>query len=153
MKFLVLDLQFYPSPCSTVKELCIYDGEKIGHFVFQPKITFSCLPENSKKQIKWLQYNHLCIPYNHGYVSTSEIPNILTNLTQGADRIYVRGQIKETFLKEHLPNMEIKNLENMRDCPTLSKGAPSCLFHTSSFCICSVTVAKLMFQFILSRIS
>lgn len=153
MKFLVLDLQFYPSLHSGVKELCVYDGEKLGHFVFLPEMNFSTLPENCKKQVRWLQHNHLCIPYDSGYVSTMEISNILVNLTEGTDRIYVKGQIKEDFLKQHLSNIEIINMENMWDCPNIEKGAPSCIFHSSSSCFCSITIAKQMFQFILSKMS
>lgn len=153
MKFLVLDLQFYPSPHPVLKELCIYDGEKIGHFVFQPEFNFSCLPENSKKQIRWLQQQHLSIPYNYGYVNPQEIPNILQNMTKDADRIYVRGEIKENYLREYLMNVEIKNMENMYDCPVIEKGSPSCIFHTSSFCYCSINIAKQMFHFILSKMS
>lgn len=119
MKFLVEDLQFFPSPYPAVKELRVYDGEKLGHFVFQPEINFFSLPDECKRQIKWLQHNHICIPYNSGYVNISEISNILTNLTKEVDRLYVKGQIKEIFLKEHLSNVEIINMENMWDCSTL----------------------------------
>lgn len=149
MKFIIIDVQFYTYQIP--KEMCIFDGKKMAHFIFKPAVPYSHLSSDNKKQINWLLKNHLCIPYETGFCNKNDIVEILKFITTDVDFIYVKGAIKEQFLREHLSSStKIINLENKNYMPKLEKCSPACFYHENSKCYCSINICKQIFDYILS---
>lgn len=149
MKFIIIDVQFFSNQ-QIPKELCIFDGNKLGHFVFKPSTPYSHLTITEKKQIDWLYKNHLGIAYNKGFCNLNELKEILENHTIDTNYIFVKGVIKKEFLQHYLPHIKIINLENEQSAPKLKKSIPQCFYHEISECYCSINICKQLFEYVMT---
>lgn len=159
MKFIVVDIQGFCIPEFTPKELVLYDGYQTNYYLFRPSCSFSCLPDDVMKQVKFLQGTHHCIPYNSGHVALDDIPDIFRThiIDEGVDRVYIKGQLKRTYLEQFLPtDITIINLEDVWDCPKLKRGVPLCMNHLikvyNKSCICSLNNAILLYDFVINKL-
>lgn len=154
MKYLVIDFQGINTPAFSVKELAVFDGNQLCHYVFKPPKPLSSIMDSSLlSQIKYLRRNHHCLDYNDGDISYSKLETILDHHIQGVDRVYVKGAVKMQFLKEALDTLpEVINVEYMEECPKLTKEIPACSYHDVNVhnpkCICAINNCKKLYYWI-----
>lgn len=152
MKFIVIDFQAFNTPAVTVKELAIFDGETMHEYLFQaPKPLYAIEDQGLLKQIRFLQAYHHCLKYSSGHVPYGALDEILNLHLQGVHRIYVKGAIKEGFLRDKVPHsIEIINVEYLEDCPKFEKQI-TCMNHIRGIkCICSKNNCKTLYAWIIS---
>ena len=152
MKFIVIDFQAFNIPAVTVKELAIFDGETVHEYLFQAPIPLCAIEDPGLlKQIRFLQAYHHCLNFNSGHVPYAKLDEILAHHLQGVRRIYVKGAIKEGFLRDKVPqSIEIVNTEYIEDCPKFEK-QDSCINHArGKKCICSISNCKTLYDWIFS---
>lgn len=117
------------------KELAIFDGVKLGHYVFKPPFQFHCLPESIQKEVKWLMKNHHCIKWNVGCTPLFEFRNIIQNIGKDVNVIYVKGREKANFLRR-FTKVPIIELDEQ---PSIKFSDAKCFYHSKSLCICAVS--------------
>lgn len=148
----VIDVQgFQLQHTFTVKELAIYDGYRLAHFVFKPKIPFKNLSSKERRVVRWSEDNHHCLPYHQGHVSQDELPRILTEFTRNFQRVYVKGHQKLNILRIYL-NIPIVNLESgFEGVPNLRNAVSEncCMSHAKCPSVCSVVNVKLLYNFLI----
>lgn len=134
---LVLDVQCFKRENNKfiVKELAGYDGERICHFVFKPPFPFNMLSNDLQKQAWWLTKNHHCIEWSSGSTPLHLFGNILQDLTEPADRVYVKGREKAIYLQQFISKSVIELCEE----PALSKNPPRCFYHLNNYCMCALS--------------
>lgn len=133
---------FYP------KELAVYDGNAISHFIFRPPFPFKTLPEDLQRQAKWLMHNHHCIDWNEGFTPAFMISKILQRLLRDADTVYVKGKEKTTYLQ----TFSDKTIIELDEQPALRESAPFCMYHTNPICVCALSnVYNLYHQYIMNE--
>lgn len=133
---------FYP------KELAVYNGNEVAHYIFRPPFPLSHLPEHLQKQAKWLMHNHHCIDWNEGFTPGFLFPKIVQRLVRDADQIYVKGREKVTFLQKYVNNTIVE----LPECPALKPSQPSCIYHTSLSCLCSLSNVYYLYRdFVMSE--
>lgn len=149
MSIIVMDVQgfkigkssFYP------KEFAAYDGHAISHYIFRPPFPFKMLPEELKREAKWLMHNHHCIDWDEGYAQAFMIERIVQRLTRDADLVYVKGKEKADYLKRYSTK-----IVEFPEKPTLRPSKPSCMYHTYPLCICALSnVYNLYQQFVMQE--
>src|SRR3978361_2571816 len=118
MKFIVIDFQAFNIPAVTVKELAIFDGETVHEYLFQAPIPLCAIEDPGLlKQIRFLQAYHHCLNFNSGHVPYAKLDEILSHHLQGVRRIYIKGAIKEGFLRDKVQqSIEIINTQNNENC-------------------------------------
>lgn len=123
-----------------VKELAVIKNKKIAHFVFKPPFPFKDLPVKYQAQANWLMKNHHCIKWNKGEIECEKFEDILKSCTYNANKIYVKGREKALYLRKILN----KNIIELPESPSLKLDTPSCLFHSSERCRCSLKTVKVL---------
>lgn len=123
-----------------IKELAVIKNKKVAHCVFKPPFPFEELSLKYKKQAKWLMRNHHCIKWNEGEMEFEQCKKILQKWTSNADTIYVKGKEKAGYLREVLD----KNIVELPETPSLKLSTPSCLFHSSERCRCSLKTVRFL---------
>lgn len=123
-----------------IKELAVIQNKKIAHFIFKPPYPFENLALKYKKQAKWLMRYHHCIKWNEGEIEFEQFKNILNKCTSNAETIYVKGREKAAYLRKVLD----KKIVELPESPSLKLSTPSCLFHSSERCRCSLRTAKFL---------
>lgn len=155
-RFLIADIQGFVIPDFKPKELNITDSYRNLHILFKPPVPFHVLPQQVQRTISWLEVNHTNLKYSSGYVDLKHINNILNNVCKFYDKIYVKGHQKCKYLRKHL-NLEIINLEDDVNAPTLSKMEFPCFYHRknnnilSNYCICTEHNVKTIYNYILNK--
>lgn len=137
MKLVVLDVQgFNTSQKQFVpKELAVYDGVRISHYIFKPPFPLHHLPEEFKKQALWLNNNHHCMNWSEGFTPHFLFPQIIRQLTQDVDYVYVKGHEKAAFIRIYISKPVIEFEEQ----PALIPLNPSCFYHMKSPAICALS--------------
>lgn len=137
MRMLVLDVQGFKLENNKFipKELAAYDGNKICHYVFKPPFDIRFLPSHLRKQADWLMKNHHSILWNDGFTPIHKFSNIMKNLTEQVDQVYVKGTEKMQYIKKYTLNPVI----DLGDDPPLQKEKPHCFYHSNPICICALT--------------
>ena len=159
MKFVAVDIQGFCTPDFQPKELAIYDGKEMKSYIFKPKIPWRSLPEDSKKQAKYLYGNHHGLHYNYGETAYDDLYSIIYNNLRDVDTIYVKGRIKQDFLVKIFNELKynssiIVNLENISsNIPKFQKGHTICSYHDLDICVCSVKNAELLYNCIVNSSS
>lgn len=135
--FIVLDVQGFMISGQTFspKELAIFDGQTISHYIFKAPFPFSTLPPDLQTQAKWLINNHHGIPWNEGYTPCFLFPTILERLLKDADVVYVKGREKRNFLRRYTK----KPIIEIEEYPALSATQPSCMYHSKVPCYCALS--------------
>lgn len=164
MKFVAIDIQGFDIPEFVVKELAIFDGTRVGYFLFKPSKPWSSIEdENIKNNIKYLQNYAHCINYSSGYIEYDELPHVLKKyfIEQDIDRIYVNGMQKKIFLEDFLTSCELQHIEViatdwMQDCPLMLSERPLCMNHTlkshTKKCLCSVNICQTLYNWIVNKL-
>lgn len=155
MKFVVVDAQGFNIPEFFPKELAIYDGRKMKSYIFKPILPLKDLSLDCRRQVGYLFFNHHGINYNSGETNYEDIYQILLEDLRDIDRIYVKGHVKENFLKKIFNEMKITtpyivNLESViaSNIPKLDKGIVNCSYHSLDVCMCSVKNAYVLYEFL-----
>lgn len=136
---LVVDVQGFKTTKTTFvpKELAVYDGCRLSHYIFKPPFAFHMLDDFHKKQAKWLIKNHHCISWEIGFTPAYCFPSIFQRLTNTSDvtHIYVKGKEKADYLK----TLTRKPIVELEEHPPLISAEPKCFYHITSPCICAVS--------------
>lgn len=136
---LIVDIQFCVDirGKNIVKEIAIValKNNYIAHWVISPPYSIQKLGSEVRRQNGWLQKNCHGISWTDGDVSQTRVKKNLSDILKNAEKIYVRGREKLTFLSDLTIN-EIINLEENEDCPSFEKLTwvdAYCLYHASKF--------------------
>ena len=154
MKFVVVDIQGYFIPEFYPKELALFDGKTIKNYAFKSKKPLHALSEDCKNQVRYLYGNHHGIHYSYGDTEHDEIYSILCTYLRDVDVIYVKGEVKRSFLIKTYSDMRhiapcIVNLEHVNgDIPNLKKCSTLCIHHSLEICVCSTNNACLIYEYI-----
>lgn len=154
MKIAVLDIQGFSIPDFHAKELAIYDGKNMKSYVFKPIIPFKSLQEDYQRQIKYLVGNHHGIYYNYGESNYSEIHNIVCTDLWDVDMVYLKGHVKEDFIKKIFLEAKLNppyiiNLEyTCGNVPKFEKSSNNCAYHSLTICSCSIKNAYVLYNYI-----
>lgn len=137
MKIVVVDVQGFKTSKTnfTPKELAVYDGTLISHYIFKPPFTFHILDVEFKKQANWLSQNHHCLDWTDGFTPSFSFPHIIQRLTKDADYVYVKGLEKATYIRSFISTPVIEFDEQ----PALVPTEPSCFYHLKSPAICALS--------------
>jgi hypothetical protein len=107
--------EFYP------KEISTYDGCCLENYLLKPSTPFSELSSINKKQVRYDEEKIHGIRYSDGDIDSNDIQHILSEALKNYDVVYVKGHQKYEYLKQILPHLEIKNIENEEDAPKFIK--------------------------------
>lgn len=134
MKFVIVDMQGFCIPDFFPKELAIFDGKRLAHFLIRsPKPLFTIQDPSIIAQIKFVQGSVHGLYYGSGDVAYEDLPAILKNHLQNVDVVYVKGSEKWKFLQdifnESMP-LEVVNTEHTVGCPKFEKQPATCLNHS-----------------------
>lgn len=134
---LVVDVQFFKTSdkTKTPKELAIFDGLHMSHFVFKPPYQYNLLPEHLKKEADWIVKYHHGIRWEDGHTPLYLFENILKWHVRNAKDVYVKGKEKADFLRKILNQTVIELPEQ----PRLNSMEPMCLYHSTSPCFCALS--------------
>lgn len=146
---LILDVQGFKVERNKfiVKELAAYNGYKTAHYIFKPPFSIKLLPPDLEKQVKWLTHNYHCINWNEGHTPFYNFGNIIRELVETEEIIYVKGKEKVSYIKEYSP----KPVYELEDHPPLQFSEPRCFYHLKSKCMCSLSNVFYLYEnFIMS---
>lgn len=166
MKLITVDIQgFTIDNQFSPKEIAIYDGTRIAHYIFKSPKMFNALTQDEKKQVKYLEWNHHCIKYNSGhldYDSNNIRQQLLDICESGQIRIYVKGHQKKRFLQEVVLQesslqSSVVDMEIVSPPTTFNftKGLPCCFGHNNQRnkpCVCALKNCYDLYAFICSVI-
>lgn len=131
------------------KELAVYDGDHISHYVFEPPFPFPQLDPDFRQQAMWLMLNHHCIDWEKGATPLHAFPDIIKQLTQNADIIYVKGLEKANFIRRYV-TAPVQELEEQ---PKLTTSKPSCFYHSRQNCYCALSIVYSLYtNYVLSEV-
>lgn len=149
MSFVVIDLQGFKTPEFIPKEMAIWDGQRIGHYVFKQPFPFKYLSESLQRQANWLSTNYHKLNWVDGDVEVSRIPHILEDIRKYADIVYCKGRIKSNYLKKYLDVIDLDQTPCLRNLPRdqVALTNSKCFYHENG--ICAVENAKLLYDYIL----
>lgn len=134
--FKISDKDFSP------KELAVYDGRQLSHYIFRAPFPFNKLPGHLQNQATWLMHNHHCIDWNEGFTPVFLFPKIIKRLLRDADKVYVKGKEKAQYLQ----NFTSKTIIECDLQPSLNMTSPSCIYHLQSVCICALSNVYHLYQ-------
>lgn len=162
MKFVVIDMQGFSVPYFFPKELAIYDGSRMVHFVFKSPTPLSAIEdEDVRTQIKFLEGAVHCLSYDSGHVPYEELDVVFRKyiIENDIDRVYVKGEQKMEFIQKILDDngarhINVFNVDWRSECPKLIKDYPLCMSHNlvCNFmkCKCSINNCNLLYNWIVS---
>lgn len=152
---MVLDVQGFlilESKQFVVKELAIFDGERLGHYVFEPPCSYSDLSKSTKRQVKWLENYHHGIMFHEGHVPLYKVSSILDKHLSDVDTVYVKGHQKYLFVKNFSPHTKVVDLGQSLVITNVSLNKPNCFYHSNDLCICAINNCKLLYESIKENI-
>lgn len=137
---LIVDVQF----CRDVneklipKEVAILSLKEnfLAHWIVSPPHSIKKLSNEVRKQNHWLLRNKHGLSWLDGGISQKNLRKSIRNISEHADRIFVRGKDKKTFMQEIVTN-NIINLEEDDECPSLANLTwvnTYCIHHSTKFC-------------------
>lgn len=151
---LIIDIQGFNNTQEgfTPKEMSIMDSNKRTiHFLFKPTMPFHLLSSSKKREVRWIERNHLNIEYSSGFVDLRHIGKILREACAEHDTVYVKGHQKFIFLKKILTNVKIINMEGDSNPPILLKTKDSCLYHRlvkNTTCACTENNVEILYNYV-----
>jgi hypothetical protein len=157
MSFVVIDIQGFKTPEFTPKELAIWDGNRLAHYVFKEPFSFKYLPEKFQREANWLSNNYHRIKWSDGDVDLSRIPYILNNIKRYTDTIYCKGQIKSIYLKklfgEEITVKDLNQTPSLRNLPRehIKNANSKCFYHQNG--VCAIDNVKLIYDYIVNPFS
>jgi hypothetical protein len=80
----------------------------------------------NKKQVSYDEENIHGLRYSDGDINSNDIQQILSEALKNYDAVYVKGHQKNEYLKQILPHLEIKNIENEEDAPKFIERPAKC---------------------------
>lgn len=113
------------------KELAIYDGNQLSHYIFKPPFKYHGLTDDNKRQICWLESYFHGLRWSHGWVEFTLFRDILLHETRNDTIVYVKGYEKTKFIQRFLG---YKAVEYPGDSPQLCKvsQSPTCTQHLTT---------------------
>lgn len=137
MMSIVLDLQGFKIEKDKFipKELAAFDGKRICHYVFKAPFEINLLSPSLIKQAEWLMKNHHCILWNQGFTPLYKFSEIVKNLVQKVDVVYVKGEEKSKYLKKY----STKPIINLEEASRIQPKEAKCFYHSNLICICALT--------------
>lgn len=145
MRNVVVDLQFFKTNDKefTPKELAVYDGVQVAHYIFKAPYPLTMLKPTFQSEVNWLMHNHHCISWDVGFVPVHLCSDILCHLLQSTDKIFVKGREKADFIRKIIskPVFELEE-ETLR----LQQMKPSCLYHSSDIAMCALTNCYTLYE-------
>jgi hypothetical protein len=154
MSFIVIDVQGFRTPDFVPKEIAIWDGKRIGHYVFKEPFSFKYLPASLQRQANWLTNNYHRLKWTDGDVELSRIPYILKNIVRYGKTIYCKGTSKREYLRKHFDDdIIINDLEKTQRLRIQSKKqykciSTDCFYHLNG--VCAVENVKLIYDYLLN---
>lgn len=150
MRNVIVDLQFFKTSAKELKELAIYDGSQVAHYIFKPPYPFKMLAPTFQTQAKWLMDHHHSIPWDVGFVPTHLCSEILRHLLQNVDMVFVKGKEKADYVRKIISG-NVFELSEEKTC--LQRMKPSCLYHTSDLAICALTNCYYLYNIYMMEIN
>lgn len=142
-----LDMQcFYSDGELVPKELAVYDGEQLSHYIFKPPCAFRDLSDSCKKQIVWLENNYHGLKWSRGFTPLSEISRILRDKCFGRT-VLVKGLEKTNFIHKFRCGAL-----SICECPFTYPAlhtlylSPACQFHTVPYDHCAITNVLILYH-------
>lgn len=134
---LIIDVQGFKTENKKFlpKELAIFDGVRLNHYVFKPPFQFRCLPVSLQREANWLMKNHHCIDWNEGYTPLFQFRNIVKNISNRGTVVYVKGKEKADFIRK-FSSVPVIELDEQ---PAFRVLEAKCFYHSKSPCICAVS--------------
>lgn len=134
---IVIDVQGFKTEKNKFlpKELAIFDGVRLNHYVFKPPFKFEYLSEAGQKEAEWLMKNHHCIKWEVGYTPLYQFRNIIKNITNPGIAVYVKGKEKANFLQKFSRGP----VQEIDEQPVIQSSEAKCFYHSKSPCICAVS--------------
>lgn len=157
MKFIVIDCQgFFTDENFVLKELAICNGAGVVQWCFKAIRPYHKLARDERRQVRYLENRHHGIQYSQGSTEMGELRDILQYYLRNVSRIYVKGHIKQQFLKKMceelllLPLPEIVNIELLNSVPQLLPISDQtyCHYHSIPSFICSKYNCIILYNFI-----
>jgi hypothetical protein len=154
MSFAVIDIQGFLTPDFIPKELAIWDGQRLGHYVFKEPFPFKYLSEPLQRQAIWLTNNYQ-LHWHIGDVEISRIPHILDNVKQYAKTVHCKGKIKKEYLLKFLgPPTIIIDWDQTPNLHNLPRNQykfenTDCFNHSAG--VCAAKNVKLLYDYILTQ--
>lgn len=144
---LIVDVQF----CRDVneklipKEVAILSLKEnfIAHWILSSPHSIKKLSNDARKQNHWLLRNKHGLSWLDGGISQKNLKKSIRNISEQADRIFVRGKDKKIFMQEIVTNNVI-NLEESDECPSLANLTwvdTYCILHGVKFCYLTYSCA------------
>lgn len=135
--YIIIDVQGFKSENNGFipKELAAFNGNQISHYIFRIPFPFNSLPRDLQKQNKWLVENFHGINWSEGFTPLHQFKNIITNLAEKADVIYVKGKEKANHIRKYTS----KPVVELEEHPALPELAPNCLHHSRNPCKCALS--------------
>lgn len=137
---LIVDVQF----CRDVneklipKEVAILSLKEnfLAHWIVSPPHSIKKLNNTVRKQNHWLLRNKHGFSWLDAGISQKNLRKSIRNISEHADKIFVRGKDKKVFIQEIVTNNVI-NLEENDTCPSLANLTwvnTYCIHHSVKFC-------------------
>lgn len=117
------------------KELALFDGIRICHYVFKPPFNLNYLPPDLVQQATWLMNNHHCIDWEIGFTPVHNFSEIMKTLTANVETVYVKGKEKTEYVRKYSSATVIELAEQ----PVIHPTEPSCFYHLHNPCICALS--------------
>lgn len=103
------------------KEICVLNADtSLGrsHHVFREPFPLVELSPEQQKTVQWLTNHYHGLSWSGvGYSSLSDLQEIMDEVTYGAEKILVKGDLKAGFLKKYVGGCQIIDLAS--DVPAL----------------------------------
>uniref|UniRef100_A0A1Y1LTA4 Uncharacterized protein n=1 Tax=Photinus pyralis TaxID=7054 RepID=A0A1Y1LTA4_PHOPY len=133
----VVDVQSFKTSkkCFSPKELAIYNGKQMAHFVFKPPFPWSSLDNEFQRQANWVTHNHHGIKWESGHTPSHLFPLILRHLISPSDHVYVKGKEKADIIRKALS----RDVIEVEEEPALPSLEPNCYYHIRSPCHCALS--------------
>lgn len=140
----VVDVQFFRTGSKNVtpKELAVFDGTHVAHYVFKPPFAFSNLEAKLQTEASWVEANHHCILWTEGLVPVYLFKQLMNRAVQDVNILYVKGLEKAAFVRA---NTAKTVLELPEDIP-LVRTEPSCFYHNRQLCYCALSNVYSLFN-------
>lgn len=124
------------------KELAVFDGNKVSHYVFKRPFPLQLLSPEAHKQAVWLMKFHHCIPWNTGHTPLYNFSSIVKKLTEDAQFVYVKGQEKADYIRKYCT----KPIIELDEQPVLTISTPKCFYHSKSPSMCALSNVMYMYD-------
>ena len=155
MKPIVVDIQgFISEKKFYAKEMAIFDGTRMNHYLFEESIGYHDLSKSDKKQVQYVTRNVHGLPYSSGCIPYKRLNDILkTHIFDTTDVVYVRGHQKKNLLdvatKEEDCNLEIIDVAvTYPDAPKFNREAPLCMNHNPGLYMCSIRNCHVLYDWL-----